>query len=192
MPQIRRLLMFPIIAHRSKHCWTCFDGGCGRKTSAEGLGRADAPHSSALGLVCRPSYSTGSGSRCSDLLGRLCMRCFAPNTFPVGVAFGLVAGLLEEIGRMRYAFPKMRHTRSALSAALILGLLWSAWHLPVIGNLGTATPHGPYWLRYLLAFNAIPRSFWGRLDSLLISVFLIGLVSIMPLESGVELVLIDL
>jgi hypothetical protein len=33
-----------------------------------------------------------------------------------------------------------------------LGLLWSAWHLPVIDYLGVATPHGEYWLPFFLAF----------------------------------------
>lgn len=86
---------------------------------------------------------------------RFVYAAFAPNTFLVGMAFGLVAGFLEEIGWMGYAFPKMRQTRSAVSAALMLGLLWSAWHLPVIDNLGTATPHGSYWLPYFLAFTAV-------------------------------------
>lgn len=35
----------------------------------------------------------------------------------------------------------------------MLGLMWSAWHLPVIDYLSTATPHGAYWLRFFLAFT---------------------------------------
>jgi uncharacterized protein len=77
---------------------------------------------------------------------------FAPNHFWIGVAFGCVAGFFEEIGWMGYAFPKMQLKRSPLPGAILLGLLWAVWHLPVVDYLGTATPHGTYWLPYFLAF----------------------------------------
>jgi len=79
---------------------------------------------------------------------------FAPNHFWVGMGFGVVAGLVEEIGWMGYAFPALAEKRNALSAAVILGLLWSLWHIPVVDYLGTATPHGRYWVPYFLAFMA--------------------------------------
>ena len=79
---------------------------------------------------------------------------FAPNRFFVGVSFGIVAGFFEEIGWMGYAFPRMAQTGNALRAAIALGVLWGIWHIPVIDYLGTATPHGAYWLRYFLAFAA--------------------------------------
>jgi len=80
---------------------------------------------------------------------------FAPGTFVVGVAFGIPAGLLEEIGWTGYAFPKMSKDHSALAASIWLGLLWGVWHLPVIDFLGTATPHGRYLLPYFFAFTAV-------------------------------------
>ena len=80
---------------------------------------------------------------------------FAPGTFLVGLGFGLVAGFFEEIGWMGYAFPKMGPNHSALVSAVVIGLLWGAWHLPVIDYLGTATPHGTYWFPYFLAFTAV-------------------------------------
>ena len=79
---------------------------------------------------------------------------YAPNRFFVGVSFGMVAGFFEEIGWMGYAFPKMVQTGRVLGAAVLLGVLWGTWHMPVIDYLGTATPHGPYWLQYFLAFTA--------------------------------------
>jgi len=79
---------------------------------------------------------------------------FAPGLFLMGVLFGVPAGFLEEIGWMGYAFPKMNRHDSALSSAILLGVLWSTWHLPVIDYLGAATPHGVYWLPYFLAFTA--------------------------------------
>jgi membrane protease YdiL (CAAX protease family) len=77
---------------------------------------------------------------------------FEPNSFLIGILFGIPAGFFEEIGWMGYAFPKMNCKHSALASAIMLGLLWGTWHLPVVDFLGTATPHGPYWFPYFLAF----------------------------------------
>ena len=79
---------------------------------------------------------------------------FAPNRFLVGASFGVVAGFFEEIGWTGFAFPKMIKTGNTLGAAIGLGVLWGCWHTPVIDFLGTATPHGAYWLPYFLAFTA--------------------------------------
>ena len=79
---------------------------------------------------------------------------YAPNQFLAGVSFGIVAGFFEEIGWMGYAFPKMARAGNGLGAAIALGLLWGTWHIPVMDYLGTATPHGAYWLEYFLAFTA--------------------------------------
>jgi len=79
---------------------------------------------------------------------------YGPNRFFVGVSFGMVAGFFEEIGWMGYAFPKMARTGNALGAAILLGMLWGTWHIPVIDYLGAASPHGAYWLQYFLAFTA--------------------------------------
>lgn len=46
-------------------------------------------------------------------------------------AFTLVTvGLFEELGWRGYALPLLQQNRPALSAALLLGLAWAAWHLP--------------------------------------------------------------
>ena len=78
---------------------------------------------------------------------------YAPNRFLIGILFGLPAGFLEEIGWMGYVFPKMRSENNALAPSILLGLLWSIWHLPVIDYLGTATPHGACWFSFLLSFT---------------------------------------
>lgn len=93
------------------------------------------------------------------LIVLLCLKAFvspafSPNRFFAGISFGVVAGFLEEIGWTGYAFPKMAQTTNALGAAIALGVLWGSWHVPVIDYLGTATPHGAYWLPYFLAFTA--------------------------------------
>jgi hypothetical protein len=78
---------------------------------------------------------------------------FAPNYFLVGLLFGVPAGFFEEIGWMGYAFPKMSKD-SSLAPAVLLGLLWGVWHLPVVDYLGTTTPHGRLWFPYFAAFAA--------------------------------------
>ena len=57
----------------------------------------------------------------------LCLKTLAspvytPNRFFVGVSFGIVAGLFEEIGWTGYAFPKMARTGNGLGAAIALGM----------------------------------------------------------------------
>jgi membrane protease YdiL (CAAX protease family) len=93
------------------------------------------------------------------VLGTLiCMKIFsspiyAPNRFFAGAGFGIVAGFLEEIGWTGFAFPKLRQRLPALPAAVMLGILWGCWHIPVVDYLGTATPHGAYWWHFFLAFT---------------------------------------
>jgi membrane protease YdiL (CAAX protease family) len=79
---------------------------------------------------------------------------FSPNFFALGVLFAVPPGFLEEIGWMGYAFPKMCRSHSALASSIFLGLLWGAWHLPVVDYLGAANPHGAYWFPYFLSFAA--------------------------------------
>jgi len=78
---------------------------------------------------------------------------YAPNLFWVGILFGIPAGFLEEIGWTGYALPKMLSANDGLAPSVLLGLLWAVWHLPVINYLGTASPHGAYWLPFFLAFS---------------------------------------
>ena len=77
---------------------------------------------------------------------------YTPNLFLLGIAFGVPAGLLEEIGWTGFAFPRMGSPSNRLVPAIALGLLWSLWHLPVINFLGAAVPHGAYWPYFFLAF----------------------------------------
>jgi uncharacterized protein len=86
-------------------------------------------------------------------LERFVSPVYAPNRFFMGILFGIPAGFLEEIGWTGYAFPKMRSENNGLAPSILLGLLWALWHLPVINYLGTATPHGAYWLPFFLAFS---------------------------------------
>jgi len=66
---------------------------------------------------------------------------YSPNRFWLGLAFGIPAGFFEEIGWTGFAFPKMFLKLPPLRAAILLGLLWGLWHIPVINFLGTAVPY---------------------------------------------------
>jgi membrane protease YdiL (CAAX protease family) len=87
------------------------------------------------------------------VLARFVSPAYFPNLFLFGAFFGVPAALLEEIGWSGFAFPKMRSKMNAWNAAVLLGLLWSLWHLPVIDFLGVASPHGAYLLPFFLAFT---------------------------------------
>ncbi len=48
----------------------------------------------------------------------------------VNIVFLAIAVLGEEIGWRGVALPSLQHGMSAIKASLILGILWSAWHIP--------------------------------------------------------------
>ena len=49
---------------------------------------------------------------------------------------GLGAGLLEELGWRGFALPRMQARRPAFTASLLLGALWTSWHLPLTIAMG--------------------------------------------------------
>ncbi len=49
----------------------------------------------------------------------------------LGFVISPFTGPWEELGWRGYALPHLQAGRSALSASLILGVLWAAWHLPM-------------------------------------------------------------
>jgi membrane protease YdiL (CAAX protease family) len=79
---------------------------------------------------------------------------YAPNRFWIGLSFGVLAGILEEIGWTGFAYPKLRQRFAVLPAAAILGLFWGLWHAPVIDFLGAASPHGKALPAFFAAFVA--------------------------------------
>jgi uncharacterized protein len=87
------------------------------------------------------------------VLSKFVSGAFAPNLFWMGILFGVPAGFLEEIGWSGFAFLRMRASVGGMRAAIVLGMLWAVWHVPVINWLGTVTPHGRYWWPFFLAFG---------------------------------------
>jgi membrane protease YdiL (CAAX protease family) len=88
------------------------------------------------------------------LLGAL-SPAFHHGFFVWGVLFGLVPGVLEEIGWMGYLFPRWLPHRGTAVRALTLGVFWACWHLPVVNFLGAAGPHGRYFIPFFLAFAGV-------------------------------------
>lgn len=77
---------------------------------------------------------------------------YAPGFFPPGIAFGVIAGFFEEIGWTGFACPRLSTRLGATRGALLLGLLWGLWHIPVVDSLGVAAPHGSSWPWFFAAF----------------------------------------
>ena len=50
-------------------------------------------------------------------------RAFAPNLFPVGLLFGIPAGLFEELGWTGYALPTLAARMSWKRSSIVLGML---------------------------------------------------------------------
>lgn len=87
---------------------------------------------------------------------------------PLLVTLFLDAGaLLEENGWRGYALPLLLLRYSPLTASLVLGVAWAAWHYPVKYN--ALTDYGPGGLVYLAAFTLkivlttiVMTYFWQR------------------------------
>jgi membrane protease YdiL (CAAX protease family) len=58
-----------------------------------------------------------------------------------GIAVGLAAGFLEELGWTGFAVPALRRRYSVFTTGLIAGVLWAAWHfLTTFWASGTSLP----------------------------------------------------
>jgi membrane protease YdiL (CAAX protease family) len=52
--------------------------------------------------------------------------------FPMFLQAAIIGGAIaEETGWRGFALPKLLKTRSALASAVIIGVIWGAWHLPI-------------------------------------------------------------
>lgn len=52
-----------------------------------------------------------------------------PGLLRLGLAVGVGAGVLEELGWTGFALPLLRRRLGLLSTGLVLGVIWAAWHL---------------------------------------------------------------
>jgi membrane protease YdiL (CAAX protease family) len=96
-----------------------------------------------------------TGDSAKDNPDRLTGPCPPAHALLAGIAAGALAGFCEELGWTGFAYPRMRARFGWLPAALLLGVLWGLWHLPVVDSLRAASPHGRYWPEYFAAFIAV-------------------------------------
>ncbi len=54
-------------------------------------------------------------------------------------------GIGEEVGWRGYALPKLQAGYSALHSSVILGVIWTLWHLPLFFNPATGYSITPFW-----------------------------------------------
>jgi membrane protease YdiL (CAAX protease family) len=76
---------------------------------------------------------------------------YAPGFQPIGLAIGLMAGVVEELGWTGFATPRLLSRWSPLRAGIALGLIWATWHAlaDYAGNIDTL---GAQWLPYFLVY----------------------------------------
>lgn len=86
------------------------------------------------------------------VLSALVGPAFRPNAFPLGLAFGVIAGFFEEFGWTGFAYPRLSDRLGLRPGALVLGVLWGVWHLPIVDSLGAASPHRTWLPAFFLTF----------------------------------------
>jgi CAAX protease family protein len=123
----------------------------------------------------------------------------------ISLAVGVSAGVFEELGWTGFAIPTLRQRHGVLATGLIVGILWSAWHLfPLIwasraasGDLAmpvylTATIAGVL-VGYLTAFRVLMVWIYDRTKSIFLAMLMhvsitASLLSLNPLGiSGANL-----
>ncbi len=78
-------------------------------------------------------------------------RLFDPGAVVLLVVLALLAPAIEEIGLRGYWFDRLQARWSALVSSLILGVVWAAWHVPLVYMVGyfertTFDPELWWWL----------------------------------------------
>jgi membrane protease YdiL (CAAX protease family) len=83
-------------------------------------------------------------------LAGLVSKDFTPGFLAFGILAGLLAGFIEEIGWMGFAFPRMEKRFGTWRATIYLALLHGLWHA-MAGYLGESSVFGAYWLPRFVA-----------------------------------------
>jgi membrane protease YdiL (CAAX protease family) len=114
----------------------------------------------------------------SILLGAPAQVEFSQVSLLTMIVFVLVVG--EEIGWRGYALPKLLQNHSAVTASLILGVLWGGWHLPTFFIPGAPQTSIPFIAFLLFTTGASVLFTWLHLrteGSLLIATLFHGAIN---------------
>lgn len=73
--------------------------------------------------------------------------------FPAALAlFAVIVltdGIGEEVGWRGYALPRLLERTDAVTASLLLGVVWAVWHLPLTWTVGMTLDRTPAWVLLL-------------------------------------------
>lgn len=93
----------------------------------------------------------------SQLPGLGAMVGVLPTMLAISVYMLIQVGIGEEIGWRGYALPRLQASYSALVSSVILGVIWTLWHLPLFFTPTTSYSNTPLWafLIFLLPFSIL-------------------------------------
>jgi len=102
----------------------------------------------AVALMAAPLVAVGVTLTLSlvspEFLPALVVTDNKPALLLFGLVVGLIAGFFEELGWTGYAIPRLKPRYGVLATGLVVGLLWSTWHVLVvawgIGDRAGAVP----------------------------------------------------
>ena len=116
-----------------------------------------------------------------------------PQILPAFAFIFLFIGLGEETGWRGYALPRLQQMCSPLRASLILGVIWAAWHVPLMGK-EFPLPIVPLFAVSVLAGSVVSAWLFNRARGSLLpqpifhaTVNSIGAAYIFPMFSGRDL-----
>lgn len=104
---------------------------------------------------------------------------FKPGFVIMGLMIGLLAGMFEELGWSGFATPRLLKKYNPLTAGLVLGALWAAWHM-MADYLGNSSAMGSgwllnfviYWFLALTAYRILMTWVYSHTDSVLIAILM--------------------
>lgn len=72
------------------------------------------------------------------------------------IAAGLLVALFEEVGWSGFAIPRLRQRYGLFATALLVGLVWGAWHFPPFWEADTFAGGLPFMLLLVRLFSWLP------------------------------------
>lgn len=155
VPKFTGLMMFPVMLLGPSLAGIFMTWRTGGKLGLAALFRSMRLHALCSCVGDRPVAPAGGGVDRSGSAAQRSRSSVCSSLFRRWVRIRSRRGFVEEIGWTGFAFPSLAKHRTAFRAAVQLGVIWALWHAPVIDYLGTATPHGRWWLAYFLAFAGV-------------------------------------